>query len=176
VQPDSIELSVLRDTLFIPQPFTFQADTLSARRFRLSGNWKEETQYKLVLMPGAVLDIYGLTNDSTEIRFSTREEDYYARILLNFSSPNYPMLIQVLDEKGAVVKSGKANSAGIITFEYLSPGRYLFKAIYDENGNGKWDTGNYLKHQQPEKVYISGRAEQLRSNWDYEPTWTITGE
>jgi len=40
--------------------------------------------------------------------------------------------------------------------------------IYDENGNGKWDTGTYLENKQPEKVvYFSGKFD-VRSGWDLE--------
>jgi hypothetical protein len=83
------------------------------------------------------------------------------------------MVIQIIDQKGSVVRTAIARNEGIITFDYITPGTYRFKAILDRNDNGKWDTGNYLKHIQPEKVFISEKAETLRSNWDWEPAWNI---
>jgi len=47
------------------------------------------------------------------------------------------------------------------------------KAIYDVNGNGKWDTGNYLEHRQPERVFFYDRPVELRSNWDVEAAWEL---
>lgn len=172
--PDSIELSVLRDTLYVPLGITAERDTLITRRFIVSAKWDEDSQYKILLKPGTVKDIYGRTNDSTELTFSTRPLDYYGRILLNFSSYTYPMIVQVINEKKAVVKKTVVEKAGLITFEYLVPGQYAFKAIYDINNNGRWDTGDYLKQRQPERTFISGKPQQLRSNWDWEFSWQIT--
>jgi hypothetical protein len=176
INPDSIEFYRLDDTLLIKQPFTCNNDSLSVRSFRIVTPWEEATQYRLLLLPGAVSDILGLKNDSIEIRFTTREVAYYGTILLNFSSDRYPMIVEVLNEKGIVVRSKIASGPGIISYGFLTPGKYSFKATYDENKNGKWDTGNYLKQLQPEMIYVSGTAEQLRSNWDWEPTWNITGD
>jgi len=173
LNPDSIELVVFQDSLILPRKFTVSRDTISARKFIVSTAWDEETQYDILLKPGTIHDLYGKTNDSTEIRFSTRPVDYYGRILLDFSSYIYPMIIQVTGEKGAVVRTAVADQAGVFTFDYILPGRYSFKAVYDANDNGKWDTGDYLKQLQPERTFISGKPEQLRSNWDWEPVWRI---
>jgi hypothetical protein len=51
-------------------------------------------------------------------------------------------------------------------FKYLLPGKYLFRFIKDKNGNKKWDTGNYLKKIQPERVFYSSDTIELRANWD----------
>ena len=48
----------------------------------------------------------------------------------------------------------------------MLPGKYLFRFIRDDNGNKKWDTGNYLKKIQPEMVYYSIDTIDLRANWD----------
>ena len=173
---DSIELYRKVDTIFISQPLTLIQDTSSLRKFTLVSKWEEVTQYKILMKPGTVSDIFGSTNDSTEIQFTTQEESFYGTILLNFSAPQYPVIVQVLNEKSAVVRYAIAEGPGIMRFGYVPPGRYNFKAIYDENKNGRWDTGNYLKSKQPEKIFLSGKPEQLRSNWDWEPSWTISAE
>jgi hypothetical protein len=175
INPDSIEFRRQVDTVFIPDKFRIAGDTTSVRKFSLASEWVESTRYKLLFKPGSVTDIYGFTNDSTQIDFNTQAADFYGRILLNFSSYIYPMIVQVLNEKGNVVQSAVAKGPGIITYQFVTPGKYSFKAIIDENGNGKWDSGSYLKHRQPEKVFISGKPEQLRSNWDMEPSWSVSG-
>jgi hypothetical protein len=38
----------------------------------------------------------------------------------------------------------------------------------DQNLNGKWDTGDYWKHLQPEKIYTYSGEITLRANWDLE--------
>jgi hypothetical protein len=42
----------------------------------------------------------------------------------------------------------------------------------DWNGNGRWDTGNYDDHRQPEPV-LERKLEQLRANWDLETLVTL---
>jgi hypothetical protein len=150
------------------------SDTANSRKFNVKSGWEPDEQYRILLKPGTIHDIYGRANDSTEIRFSTRDVDFYGRILLNFSSYVYPVILQVRSEKGSVVRSAVVKKAGVITFDYLPPGKYSFKAIHDVNGNGKWDTGDFIGKIQPEKTFISGNPQQLRSNWDWEPTWALT--
>ena len=55
----------------------------------------------------------------------------------------------------------------------MLPGKYLFRFIRDDNGNKKWDTGNYLKKIQPEMVYYSIDTIDLRANWDINQQLTI---
>lgn len=172
--PDSVELLKKVDTLYVKQPFRCLADSLMHRRFYIESKWEPETQYRLFLKPNTASDIYGLASDTIIIDFVSQKTEYYGRILLNFSCYTYPAIVQVVDVKGSVVAARKAYEDGLITFDYLPPGNYSFKGIIDSNDNGVWDTGHYLKHIQPEKVYLSGQPESLRANWDWEPTWTIT--
>ena len=40
------------------------------------------------------------------------------------------------------------------------------RIIIDENKNFEWDTGNYLKKIQPEKVIYLASDLDLRANWE----------
>ncbi|HLO59392.1 MAG TPA: Ig-like domain-containing protein [Bacteroidales bacterium] len=171
IQPDSIVFLKKSDTVFVATDFKIEKEGL--RKVKITNRWDESTQYKILLKPGSIRDIYGFTNDSTDISFSTQSVDYYGNILLTLSSSVYPIIVQVTNEKGYVVRTAVARHDGLITFDFMPPGKYGFKAIYDRNDNGQWDTGNYLKHIQPEKVYIAASPQELRSNWDMETSWTI---
>jgi hypothetical protein len=98
VNPDSIELYSIVDSLYIKQQFTCLRDSFSLRQFRLASKWEEVSQYRLLLKPGAAYDIYGVTNDSLDIFFATQSEDYYGKILLTIEGDRYPVIVQVLDE------------------------------------------------------------------------------
>ena len=41
----------------------------------------------------------------------------------------------------------------------------------DENGNNKWDTGNYAAKQQAESVYYFPFKFTLRAFWEVEENW-----
>ena len=52
------------------------------------------------------------------------------------------------------------------TFSNLEPGKYNLRLIKDSNMNNKWDTGNYLKKINPEKVIYLPKVIDLRANWE----------
>jgi outer membrane protein assembly factor BamE (lipoprotein component of BamABCDE complex) len=62
---------------------------------------------------------------------------------------------------------------GVVSFNYLHPDKYQLKIIFDRNGNRKWDTGDYLEHQQPEKVRYNPEEINIRANWDYDLEWNV---
>jgi len=130
-------------------------------------------RYRLLLKPGVVSDIYGLTNDSIELSFRTQKEDFYGRILANIGSEYFPLLLQLMDPKEKLISQKVVSQPGVISFDYLAPGSYILKAVYDKNKNSRWDTGNYFLHMQPEQVYYHILTEPVRSNWDHEVTWMI---
>ncbi len=143
-------------------------------------NWKENTNYHIQILPGAFHDIFGLTNDTIKIDFKTREEKYYGSVKLNLYALPSDYIVQLLDEAGVVVRENFflkpkniASPKKIIEYSYLAPKKYKLKIIYDDNGNHKWDTGNYLKKTQPEKVIYNSELINIRSNWDAELEWKV---
>jgi hypothetical protein len=173
IHPDSIEFFRIEDSVITKQSFTCSMDPAGLRRFVITTKWEEDMQYRMLLKPGMVENIYGLKNDSLGIKFSTQKMEYYGRIIVTAQGTQFPMIIQVMDEKGKVSETKMVKEPGQIIFDYLTPQKYILKAILDRNGNGRWDTGNYLKHMQPEKTYFNALPIQLRSNWDQEITWII---
>jgi uncharacterized protein (DUF2141 family) len=137
---------------------------------------KENTAYHLFIPPGSVTDIFGLTNDTIKIDFKTRELNYYGNLKLKVNLPrtkeNY--IIQLLDEKENIIRENIISETGTIAYEYLYPKKYKIKLIVDENNNGKWDTGNYLKRIHAEKVIYNAEEITIRSNWDADIEWNIT--
>jgi hypothetical protein len=173
IHPDSIAFFRIEDSVSVKQPFECSMDAASFRKFVITTKWEESMQYRMLLKPGTVENIYGVKNDSIEIKFSTQKLEYYGRIILTVQGRQFPMIVQVMDEKGKVSATKIMKEPGKITFDYLTPQKYSLKGIVDKNGNGQWDTGNYLKHIQPEKIYFYTLPIQLRSNWDQEITWII---
>ncbi len=166
-----IKLYKLEDTLELVQPFTFIKDSVRLRKFKLTTQWEERMNYKLLIEPGAFTDIYGLSNDTVLINFATQRADYYGALILTAENVVSPLIIQLLGENESLVKEKYVSQNSIITFDYLEPKKYLLKIIYDDNNNRHWDTGNYLRKIQPEKVkYYTGDI-NVRSNWDVEIAW-----
>jgi len=139
-------------------------------------DWKENTNYHLLILPGYFTDLFGLTNDSINIKFKTREEKYYGSVKLNLTlqSDDLLYIVQLLDESGNIVREDFVNKTTSLDYKYLYPKKYKLKVIYDDNRNYKWDTGNYLQKVQPERVIYNSELINIRSNWDAELDWTIS--
>jgi hypothetical protein len=173
LDPAKMQLFVIRDSTETPARLDAVRDSTNRRRFTLHTNWVENTNYRLVLWPGAVRDMYGSVSDTTEIRFVTQKSDFYGRLLLTATGKQYPVIVELYNEKQQLAGRQSLMEPGRITFDYLAPARYTMKAIADLNGNGRWDTGDYMQHRQPEPVFMYSLPVVLRSNWDVEINWSI---
>jgi hypothetical protein len=172
IDPLRFELYIIPDTVEIPveiQPFM---DTSNFRRARISHPWKQEANYKLVMYPGAITSIYGLTNDTTEAQFQIRPLSEYGRILLTLEEVEDTVLIQ-LYRKNTLVRERTVTASDTYTFEFIDPDTYRIKFIHDRNNNGEWDTGKYIEGLQPERVEFLPRELQVRANWDHDITYVM---
>jgi len=97
-----------------------------------------------------------------------QEKSYYGTIILSLTEVNTPVLIELMNEKEQVLRTKVSKGDGSIVFELVPPAKYKIKFVYDLNENEKWDTGNYLKRIQPEKVLYYVGEINVRSNWDLE--------
>ena len=61
----------------------------------------------------------------------------------------------------------------MFNFEYIKPASYRVRVIYDENENGKWDTGSFLNKTQPERVFYYPGEIEIRANWDVNETFIL---
>ena len=161
--PDSVELAV---------PFSVEADSVLLNRVLLSVNWESASNYRLEILPGAIVSIYPLEHDTIDVSFETRDTEYYGQILLNLQNVNHRVLVQLLN-KQKVVSALEVDTDGQYVFPNLAPREYTIKFIHDLNKNGRWDTGKYMKKLQPEPVeFLPGNIE-VRSNWDHDVTMTL---
>lgn len=180
IDTSKIKLLRVKDSTEVKQKITIEPDTSSLkfiesnpRKYALNTAWEEGITYKMKIYPGAFKDIYGYINDTSIISFRIQKKDYYGTILLKLKNVKCPSILQLLDAKDAVVKELKINGDQAVKFEYLRPMKYKFRFIYDKNSNGRWDTGKYLKKQQPEKIIYFQSDINVRSNWDIEQEWIV---
>ena len=173
--PAKITLLEQDDTLKKPVLFTFTRDSVNVRKAYMDWKLKEDTKYFLTIDTMSFASIYGVFNDSTGFDFKTQKEDYYSILEITFDTIPCPLVVQAL--KGAkedLVKQVTLTNSKVATINYLKPDKYIIKIIYDQNGNGKWDTGEYLKKIQPERVeYFSEPEVETHSNVKTELQWSL---
>lgn len=59
------------------------------------------------------------------------------------------------------------NDTTTVTYKSLSSGKYSCLIIEDNNGNGKWTSGDYSHKRQPERVFYSNQVE-VKDKFDIE--------
>ena len=126
-----------------------------------------------MLYPGTFTDIYGYTNDTISKQVRIRNPEYYGNLLLSLEGIHGQIVLQILDSKGAFVREQTITQDGLTELPNLPPGTYSLKIIRDRNANGKWDTGDYLGHLQPESVAFYPGSITIRSNFDLEISWDL---
>lgn len=149
--------------------FTVRKDSIAPRKLLLDVGWLPGKTYNLVLLPGAVTDFYGTSNtDTLQRQFSIATEKQLGGLNLNVEdlTPGKQYVVQLLN--GSVVEEERrfltATAARKLTYTGLPTATYTILLIEDENGNGRWDTGNYFNHVQPERIFTK-KLESLRANW-----------
>lgn len=156
--------------------FSLSADSLFPRQVTLRMNWEGGKTYRLYLLPGALTDLWGKSNTDTLRRIiAVPEEKQLGGLHLTLENliPGRHYVFQLLN--GTAVEQERffmaARDKYELTFTRLTVALYTAKLIEDWNENGRWDTGDYWKHRQPEPVF-SKKLQALRANWDMEATMT----
>lgn len=155
------------DTLLKPIPFKIQkSDTLAMTLYVLA-NLQPEESYFLSIDSAACLDIYGVSNDSFEQYIKLKSKNDYSSLRIKLLQWDERARIQLLSEKEEVLKELPAQADGAL-FEYLKPTTYYLRLYIDDNGDGKWTTGDWILKRQPERIYYYPKKLKLRANWDFE--------
>lgn len=160
------------DTLEVPFE-TFTDDFMD--RVYLVFDKVPNDNYSVQLMPNAITDFLGATNDTIFHTVSTRKiEDYgILTLTVNRANEDMPYFMELLDQNGKTHTKILQNESNIYRLENLVPGKYQVRIIKDLNGNQRWDTGNYLlKIQAEETFYLEGELD-VRANWELNERITI---
>ncbi|NJB36876.1 Ig-like domain-containing protein [Croceivirga sp. JEA036] len=141
-----------------------------ALNFELLDNQK----YYITALPGAMTDFFGQANDSIKTTLTTGSLADYGDLTFNLAgNVTFPVIVQLTDTKDELVREITLTEFTPIDFGQLLPGEYRVRVIFDANENGKWDTGNFLKGKQPEKIIYYPDVMDIRAFSEYENTFTI---
>jgi len=132
-------------------------------------------RYEIKLLPNALVDFWGNTNDTLVYKTSTKKIEDYGNIYLRVQhQSSVPFIIELLNNDKVVRRYTKPIDGNAYTFELLDAGKYRVRLIEDANENEQWDTGNYLQKIQPEKVIYFWKEIDLRANWDMNETFNTS--
>lgn len=170
-----LQRKLQNDTTFYPaeiKSIALRDSTLSRRDLMLNVDWEPGAAYTLAVDSLAMTDIYGLQTKPLKVDFNVRKMEEYGNIVFNIPAVRDSAIVELLDgtEKIVLRAPVKNHRAELLN---LLPGKYYARLFIDRNGNGKYDTGNYDMHLQPEETVYYPGAINLKKNWDVEQTWDI---
>ncbi|MGK0386846.1 MAG: hypothetical protein ACI849_001465, partial [Patiriisocius sp.] len=135
---------------------------------------EEEQSYYVTLEEGALTDYFENVSDSVVIRQLVKPASDFASLGLTLENADeFPLIIELINEKFDVIKHTYLTANEPILFEYINPGNYFIRIIIDENKNKTWDPGHFLSKRAPEKVVYYPTKIELRANWSWNETFTL---
>ncbi len=143
--------------------------------FKIDYTWQNGKKYKVTILPGAVNDIYGITNDTVKQEFLVPTEESMAMLSIKtqnlISDKNY--LLQILSEKFELIREMEICKDSTYTFSYLNTGPIKLRLVEDANRDHRYTYSHFAKKRQPEKVFIYPDPITLRANWELEVVFVV---
>ena len=146
--------------------FSTKLDSIS-NTIEIAFEKPENERFKIQVLPEAFEDFFGDTNDTLNYSLATKTYADYGNVRVTLQNAVYPMIVQLTNDKGEVKAELYSTKPEPIDFRNIESGDYYLRAIFDSNGNGKFDSGNYLKKIQPERVSHFEDKLEVRSNFDF---------
>ena len=175
IDPGGVHLEVKRDTLWVPYsgmvPQLRLVDDGNPMRYWLPVTTLPDSTYRLTIDSAAVTSVYGLHNDKLSKELKVKGLEQYANVFFKVNVKD-SAFVELLGSSEKVLRTVPVVN-GAFELINVSPGTYFLRLTIDSNGNGKWDTGNYKSHLQPEEVYYYPKKLRLRANWDMDESWNI---
>jgi hypothetical protein len=158
--------------------FTITKDTTTLKRLTFTYNWKANSRYQLIFNEGSLTDIYGDKNKKSLKQFQLDRADNYGELTLKVTIPDTSKgyVVELIGPDKNVLHRDAILKGTTLVYKNYPIGKYTVRVIYDDNKNGKWDSGNVKKRTQPENVWIYSKTITLRSNWEAEEPIDIPKE
>jgi uncharacterized protein (DUF2141 family) len=166
---DTTKMQLLKaDTLSLP----FTARIAGENVLEVIFDSTDNSDLKFRLLQQAVSFAKSKSLADIEIAVKHQLVKNFGTIVLSAKDlPDYA-IIQVMDENTVVRRIPYKSISEKLLIETLEPKTYTFRVLLDENGNGKWDGGNFARGKQPEKILFFNEGVKVRANWEMEALLT----
>lgn len=172
VNSNAIQLFLMQDTIPVPQEFQLVNDTSRIRRYEVQFRRTPGEKYRFTADSAAFVSIYGLASKEIKQNFEVKKEDAYGIFYVDIQNPQENWLLQILNRQETVLRQQAVPANGKVGFRYLRPGDYFLRIVYDINSNEKWDTGDFEKGIEPEKIVYFPESINVRANWERIIPWS----
>ena len=137
------------------EQFRIERDSTNLRKYDITPLCKIQQGWDYIFrIPERTFkDINGHWNDSTNVKITLPNDEDLSSLTLNIKGVDNKYIVDFQNEsKSEIKRTYIIDSDCQLLFPYLAKGKYAIRITEDVNRNGIVDTGNLLKHIQPEKV------------------------
>lgn len=174
VDTTKLHFYIKQDSDWLPAPFLFLPEK-NKSSYKLYAEWDFKQQYRFVADSAAFVNVLGNVSKTIREEFKVRGEEEFGSIFIHVIAPDTGIVVQLIDKSDKPVRTVLANEDGRADFFYIKPGDYYLRCFIDSNGNGMWDTGNYMQGLMPEQTFYYPKPLPLKANWELEQDWDIHG-
>ena len=177
VSIDRSKIQLLEDSVAVTN-FQLLKDSVDFLSYFVQFPWDRGTEYEMKFNPGAVTGMFDAKNKEFTKAFQLASADDYGSLGLSIKVPeaNKSYVVQVTNDKKDIISHYVIRQDTTLNFNNYRAGKYFLRVVYDNNGNGKWDTGRVSTKQLPEQIYNEPQELSIRANWDRKATITIPKE
>lgn len=167
-QFDTTKIRLVNESFISIPGFGISIDSTN-KIFSFNTPWKENSTYKLIIEKDFATDTAGLKYLKTDTTtFTTKKEAEYGSLafkITNFDSTLQPIIL--LKQAGNIIFKKELEKENQ-KIKLMPPGDYDIEILFDLNKNGKWDTGNYWKKLQPERIIPRNQKLNIKPNVENE--------
>ena len=175
IDPGGVHLEIMKpDSTWQPVelPAMVPSNEWDLYRYVAPMELKPNADYRVTIDSLAVTSIYGIACDTVRSNFKVKGEEEYANLHVNCLGFEGKAFARLLDKQGKVLRTVDVLGK-FADFYDVPPETYYVMMVLDANGNGRWDTGNYSQHLQPEDVFYYHNPVKLKKFSDITFTWNI---
>jgi hypothetical protein len=149
-------------------PINISRDSTN-KKIIIANKWNEGVDYNLILQKEFASDTLENKYMKTDtIAFSAKRLSEYGSIKIKIENLDSSLNAVLLLKKDDKIFYKQRLLQKAYSVSLIQPGDYEISILFDKNSNGKWDTGNYWKKLQPERIVLRKELFNIRANWENE--------
>lgn len=165
---DTSTLIAGTDTLFNTMRFERIDDY--GLEYRLATTIYDTLNYVLNMTDSVFFSARGRTHKAFSLKLKRAGDNDFGAVVMKVIPPDQGQaVVQLLDNKGAVLDEQLVDSIATVAFRQLIPGKYKLRAIIDIDRDGQWSTGSFHHRALPETILFYKDEFDVKSGWDIAP-------
>lgn len=166
---DTTKIKLYSDSLITVLPIEVAIDSLDRKNISIRYPWVD-TSYYFQLLPGAATSLTGVVyTDTFTQSYAPSPRDVFGDLTLNLRGiqAETTYFLELLFKNDNLVESFSVANDTLVVKKIVSLpiGNYSLRVTKDRNRNGRRDSGNYYRKEQPEQQRIT-TLEELRAGWE----------